>query len=472
MKKVISDSSFYWWIIIVCVIGAMIRFANINYTSLWGDELYSALLASPENSWYEVLYWQRAYQPPLYAFSLWVWVKIFAYNEFYIRLFTVLAGIASIGMSAALGKKIHSYRLGLILAVIVAFSPVQIWYSLEARFYVFVYLFAAASLWLYWHILTTKRVAWWIYVLKAFTDAALCYFHHFGIIFVFAQFMYDVWLYMQTKNTTSFFKKCGGYFLSALLYLPWVVWGLSEAMKVKQYWLKEINIIQYLVFSFQYPFYINWVCLLFIIYFLFRIVRKPGNYSLFPLIVLLVTVVPVLYSYIKMPMLVDRYAMVMAPAVYVMLGLGILFVVDDLKAYKAKFSAALIVILVLAFTVPGIYLSFINKQKLDKHPWREISNWLNGQPDINETKIYSIGAYVKGKKDLDFYLKSKQNTYQVDAIKPGEEKKMYLVETDGYWKIKDSVLHRLDSFYAIQRHSIKAGSQTGNIYICTVKTKE
>jgi hypothetical protein len=130
-------------------------------------------------------------------------------------------------------------------------------------------------------------------------------------------------------------------------------------------------------------------------------------------------------------------------------------------------------ILSFTFIVPGVYISFINKQKLDKHPWREISNWLNAQPDINETKVYSIGAYVKGKKDLDFYLKSKQNTYQVDAINPGEEMKMYLVEAgaDGYWKIQDSVLQRIDSFYTIQKHSIKAGSQTGNIYICVAKTK-
>jgi mannosyltransferase len=469
MRGITADKTFYWGIVIVCLAGGILRFVNINYASLWGDELYSALLASPENSWYEVLYIQRAYQPPLYAFSLWVWVKIFTYNEFYIRLFTVLAGIASIGMSAALGKKIHSYRLGLVLAFIVAFSPVQIWYSLEARFYVFVYLFAAASLWLYWHILTAKRVPWWIYVLKVFTDAALCYFHHFGIIFVFTQFLYDAWLYLQTKKGAPFFKKCGGYFMSALLYLPWVVWGLSEAMKVKQYWLKEINIIDYLAFSFQYPAIINWLCILFIAYFLVKIFKSPGNYSLFPLIVVMVTLVPVLYSYIKMPMLVDRYAMVMAPAFYVMLGLGILFLFDDLASYKAKFSAAFMIVFALVFLLPGFYLSLINRQKLDKHPWREISNWLNSQPDIDETKIYSIGAYVKNKKDLDFYLKSKQTTYQVDAIQPGEEKKMYLVETGGYWKIKDSVLHRLDSFYTIQKHPIKAGSQTGNIYICTVK---
>ena len=117
-KTFTSNNLFYWCIVILSWIGGYIRFVNLNYASLWGDELYSALLASPQTSWYEVLYWQRAYQPPLYAFILWVWVKIIAYNEIFIRHLTALAGIAAIGMSAALGKKIHSYRLGLILAVI------------------------------------------------------------------------------------------------------------------------------------------------------------------------------------------------------------------------------------------------------------------------------------------------------------------------------------------------------------------
>jgi uncharacterized membrane protein len=466
---IFKNQRFYLWVTIISIAGFFTRYLNINYASLWADELYSALLANPSNSWYEVLYIQRAYQPPLYAFSLWMWVQIFEYNEFYIRLFTLLAGVISIPMSAALGKKIHSERLGIIIAVIVAFSPVQIWYSIEARFYVFVYLFAAMSLWLYWHILIQKKVSVWVYVLKAFIDAALCYFHHFGIIFVFAQFFYDALIYLRTKEITNFLLKLGGYFISALLYLPWVLWGLSEAIKVEQYWLKEINIPAYLEFPLGYPTFVNFGCIILIGYFLFWATKKTGHNLFFPLICFIITLVPVVYSYLMMPMLVARYAMVMAPAVYIMIAFGIMYLLDFLKSYSNRFSTIAIILLSLIFILPGLYLSFVDKTKIDKQPWREMGNYLNQQQDKNEVKVYSWGAYVKDKKNIDFYLKSKQHSYDIKDIIPGKERKMYLVETDGIWKINDSVIKRIASFYIIQKKTFYEGSKMGSIYICTIK---
>src|SRR5690349_5313429 len=115
MNSIVSKKNFLILLIIITAAGGIIRFINITYSSLWADELYSALLANPKNSWYEVLYIQRTYQPPLYAFLLWIWVKIFVYNEFYIRLFTVLAGTACITISGFLGKKIKDEKLGILL---------------------------------------------------------------------------------------------------------------------------------------------------------------------------------------------------------------------------------------------------------------------------------------------------------------------------------------------------------------------
>lgn len=455
-------------LMLVVLLGGLMRYVNINYASLWGDELYSALLAFKNNSWYEILYMQREYQPPLYAFSLWIWVKIFSYNEFYIRLYTLLAGTACIWMSGQLGKKIHSKQVGLIMAVIVAFNPIQVWYSLEARFYVFIYLFAAISLWLYWHINFHKKQNWWLYILKAIVDATLCYFHHFGILYIFAQFLFDVYLLAKNKeNKKAFYRNLIGYCLAGLLYLPWVIWGLSEAMKVKSYWLTSINILQYLGFSFQYPLAINIFCLLFITMFLFKNCNIKSYFLLLPFICIVATFIPVIYSYIKMPMLVPRYSMVIAPVMYAMLAIGMWHAFQFLQKFKTAWIKPAVILIILAFIIPGFYMSFINKSALEKQPWREMANWLNRQPDIDSVKVYSIGAYVKKSKDIDFYMHMPHSSYQVSDIVPGKETKMYLIESNGVWQIKDSVLHRLDSFYVIKKQSFNPGTENfGNIYVC------
>lgn len=475
MKVSIKNSRQFSFIIIaIAWVGFFIRFVNVNYSSLWADELYSAMLANPRNSWYEVLYLQRAYQPPLYAFILWVWVKIFAYNEFYIRLLTVLAGTASIVVSGFLGKKIKDERLGIILAVIVAFNPVQIWYSLEARFYAFVYLFAALSLLIYWHLLIKKPKGWFIYFLKGIVDATLCYFHHFGILFIFAQFVYDVYLLYKEKDKAAFLKKLAGYAWAGILYAPWILWGITEGMAVKQYWLKEVDVLGYLSFNIGNigpSFIINLFALLLIAFFFWYAIKQRNKYyALFPFICFIVTLIPVIYSYIKMPLLVDRYAMVMAPVLYVMMAIGFYF----LASYLNKYSPALSFVLFAGFMIimiwPGINESFINKSKLRKQPWREMGEWLNNRPDYSGAKIYSQGAFVKKEINIDFYLNGDDKALGLAGMHPGEDKKMYLVETNSVWKIKDSVFNRLDSFYTITQVRFNKGEANfGNIYICEKK---
>lgn len=468
MKK--TAKHFYFWLSLITLCGLGIRMLNINYSSLWADELYSALLAHPGNSWYEVLYIQRAYQPPLYAFILWIWVKIFAYNEFYIRLLTVLAGTACIWVSGILGKKIKNPQLGIILALMVTFNPVQIWYSLEARFYVFIYLFSALSLLLYWYIITHKPVNKAIYLVKAGVDAALCYFHHFGIIFIFAQFIFDIALWYKSKDHSLFFTKLASFLLAGLLYAPWVLWGLTEGMAVKQYWLKTIDIGSYLTFNLGYPFVINLLTIFFIAVFLWQIFKQRNLlFSLFPFLCFMVTLVPVIYSIIKMPLLVDRYAMVMAPALYCMVALGILYLLNWFE-HNALWKYLTGIACMLAFAWPGLSESFFDKSKLDKQPWREMGQWLNQQPDFDSTPIYVNGAFVKKMVNIDFYLKNNEKALALQSLVPGQHKKMYLVETNAVWKIKDSVLKRLDSSYTISQIPFNKGKVNfGNIYVCEKK---
>lgn len=166
-------------------------------------------------------------------------------------------------------------------------------------------------------------------------------------------------------------------------------------------------------------------------------------------------------------MLVPRYSMVIAPVMYAMLAIGMWHAFQFLQKFKTAWIKPAVILIILAFIIPGFYMSFINKSALEKQPWREMANWLNRQPDIDSVKVYSIGAYVKKSKDIDFYMHMPHSSYQVSDIVPGKETKMYLIESNGVWQIKDSVLHRLDSFYVIKKQSFNPGTENfGNIYVC------
>lgn len=468
----LQSRHFLFAVMLITAAGTLLRFININYASLWPDELYSVLAVRPGNSWYEILYMQRAYQPPGYFMLLWIWTKLFAFNEFYARLLSVVGGAMSILISAFLGKTVKNARLGIVMALIVAMNPIQIWYSLEARFYVFVYFLAALSILLYWHLRNEKPQSVWLYLFKGGVDAALCYFHHFGMVFVFGQALFDLLLWRRDKNNAFLLKMYLGYVFAGILYAPWIAWGLTEGLAVKQYWLQETNILQFLQFNFGYSTPLTYFGLLLTAWFVFESVRrKIIIYLLFPFLILVVTMVPVGYSLIRFPILVDRYAMVLGPLFYLMLAMAMLWIAEKFQAgFLQRFAFVFLPILVACFCFSGLYLSVFDKRPLVKQPWREMAKWIKAQPDYLEIPVYALGTQVKGQSNIDFYLTGGKLAKHMNTLVPGTDRKMYLVETSGIWKINDSILHRVDSFYTRERIEFKEHFPGyGNIYICERK---
>lgn len=471
MNAFFQRNKFHGWLLLLSLAGGFIRFWNINYSSLWGDELYSLFSVHPSNSWYEVLYWQRTYQPPLYFMVLWVWVKLFAYNEFYARLLSVITGSLCILVSGYLGRKVKNEWTGIGMALLVLFSPVQIWYSLEARFYVFVYLFAALSLLLYWHITESKTTRAGFFFIKAAVDASLCYFHHFGIVFLFGQFCFDVILFTRDKNKGLFIRKLAGYFLAGVFYAPWIFWGLPQGYSLKKYWFTDTNIIHYFLFSIDYSIILQLVSVAFMLVFLFYYSRdkKLFHYLLLPVVCLAVIVIPYVYTLVKLPIMVERYSFVMAPAIYLMMVLGAYELYrrfNRLASFKILFP----VLLVAAFSWEGISMSFIHKDKLKKHPWREMAQWLQQQPDSDSAVIYGFPANYKNFMLIDFYLKRSIPSLSIHDFVPGRDKKLYLLETTSAWKIDSATLSKVCDQYDVTRIRFQTDvPDSGAIYVCTKK---
>jgi uncharacterized membrane protein len=464
-----KERRFIFYVFLITLVGTLLRLININYSSLWSDELYSVLAIRPGSSLYSILFSIRALQPPGYFILLLVWVKIFAYNEFYARLLSVVGGAMAIAISAWLGRAVKGLKLGILMALISAFNPMQIWFSLEARFYIFVYFLAALSLLLYWHLRKEKPCSLWLYLFKGVIDASLCYFHHFGIMYVFAQALYDLVLLRNDRDRAIFFRMMFGYVVAAILYAPWVFWGLSAGLAVNQYWLKDIDVINFLYFNFNYTQVLSYLALASILWFIaWSMMQKNLMYRLFPFIVIIVVLVPVLYSLLRFPILVSRYAMVLGPVLYLMFGFVILQLVEKLEKVGSQIVAwVAFALIIIVFSFSGFYMSLVDKTPLVKQPWRQMAMWLRRQPDFQKVPVYAYGSYVNSRFNLDFYLGEKKQAIHMDSLIPGKDAKMYLVESTGVWGISDSVMKRVDSFYIRRQVPFRETNPSyGNIYVC------
>lgn len=122
---------------LVLLIGFILRLISLNQ-SLWLDEAIN-VLGAKNNSFLGMVtnYARFDFHPPGYFAILWLWSKTFGFSEVSVRMPSVIFGVATIFFVYLIGWKLHSRVLGLIAALLVSVNPLNIYYSQEARMYIF-----------------------------------------------------------------------------------------------------------------------------------------------------------------------------------------------------------------------------------------------------------------------------------------------------------------------------------------------
>ena len=181
---------------IVLAAGAAIRFSTLGLQSYNHDEAITAMRVL-DGSFGHMLHEVKVSEsnPPLYYVLAWGWTRAFGLGEVELRFLSALFGLLAGGDGYLLGRELASRRVGLALAALMAFNPMLIWYSQEARSYSLLVLFCALSLWFFVRALKWGRgadLAWWALA----SALALCS-HYFAF---FAVGIEAVWLAIALRS--------------------------------------------------------------------------------------------------------------------------------------------------------------------------------------------------------------------------------------------------------------------------------
>jgi mannosyltransferase len=143
--RVASVPAETWLVVGVAGVGAWLRFSTLGTQSYWFDEAQAAheLHLSFGAMLHGVFGVETA--PPLYFVLGWVWVHIFGAGAVALRSLSALAGTAVIVLAYLSGRELVSRPAGLLAGALAALSPFMIWYSQEAREYMLLAAFCAAS---------------------------------------------------------------------------------------------------------------------------------------------------------------------------------------------------------------------------------------------------------------------------------------------------------------------------------------
>jgi 4-amino-4-deoxy-L-arabinose transferase-like glycosyltransferase len=129
---------------LLLLIAAFLRFYHIGVQSFWADEGNSVMMA-PRALPDIIRRTANDIHPPLYYITLHAWVRLFGTSEAAARALSALFGVATVALTAALGRVVGGRRVALLAALAAAVSPFAIHYSQEARMYMMVTMLAAAS---------------------------------------------------------------------------------------------------------------------------------------------------------------------------------------------------------------------------------------------------------------------------------------------------------------------------------------
>lgn len=146
-----------WLVFIITLVGGFLRVLLLDTKGMWLDETFSVWMAS--HSVAEILQWvvRIDQHPPLYYLLLHYWIAFNGDTPYYVRLLSVLFGAGTIPVIYLIGKRMSGVVVGVVAAMLLAFSLFNIYYAQETRMYTLLTFNAAAAIYALVRLLTDSR---------------------------------------------------------------------------------------------------------------------------------------------------------------------------------------------------------------------------------------------------------------------------------------------------------------------------
>ncbi|RME97176.1 MAG: hypothetical protein D6768_20280 [Chloroflexi bacterium] len=212
-----------WHTTAIVFVGFSLQVWGLARQSLWFDEAFSATVAGV--GW--PVFWTAllvdGVHPPGYYLLLRGWLALTGPGEFALRFPSVAAATVSIPLIFQIGRQLHSRRLGLAAAALLAVNPFAWWYAQEARMYSLLLCLTLFSGYAFWQLTRRPGPKWT--ALLAGASAAGFLIHYFLLAFSLVQFVY---LLVTLKANHRVLRWWAASQAAAIVpFLPWA-WAVAR----------------------------------------------------------------------------------------------------------------------------------------------------------------------------------------------------------------------------------------------------
>ncbi len=433
-------------LMIILLAGFFVRVYHLGTPSLWLDEVYSISLSKMSLSQL-VAETSGDVHPPLYYIFLHYWISFFGSSEFSARFMSVIFAVLAILMIYKVGNLIYDKNVGLLSALILAFSVYHIHYSQEARMYSQAVLFTLVSMFcMIKHQRENKLIFAGGYIVSA---VCLIYSHVYGLFILAAQNIYVLTLFFLNRKDLKpiLINWIFMQFAVVILFVPWIPAFMGQIIRVhSDYWIPTPPIRKIATPLYMYSgswalftFFVSLSCLSASQYVfikdsekwkdhfrsLWKRHRTAGFADIWKLYLLLTwlsvpIILPFLISIFFKPILMTRYTLVASPAFYLLTSKAI----RHLAPKNILTSCTIVIILLSLFNVHAYY------KTVNKPPWREVAMHLDSSALDTDLIIFHKG-YCR--RSFNYYFK-RQQLRQIPFPRDNEQ------ETDDILKNLDDLV--------------------------------
>lgn len=220
-------------VLVLSGLGLTLRLWGLDAHGLSGDEPLSVVFYSRPLDQLSRTLVAEDLHPPLYPVLLHVWMRLFGSAETSVRLPSALIGTLLVPAAFLAARAFWSTdrwanQTGLLAAALVALSPIQLYYSQEARNYILVTALAlGSSASLFAALRSGRRRNWWLYALAT---AGALYTHYNAFLVVAAQIVFMLIAAPYYRRRFRVWALALGGALA--LFAPWAVAMMQQLLRL------------------------------------------------------------------------------------------------------------------------------------------------------------------------------------------------------------------------------------------------
>ncbi|MBI4149373.1 glycosyltransferase family 39 protein [Candidatus Woesearchaeota archaeon] len=364
-----KNKAVYSFLTLILFGGFLLRMYHLDSQSIWFDEAFSIHLA--RQSVMEILM-LKEYSPPLYYLIAHEWAALFGISEYAIRLLSVMFGVAGIYAMFLFGSLLYDKRIGIFAALFMAVSPLQVYYSQEARTYTLLLLLTLSSMYFYVQFYRERKLR--NAILYLICSLLLLYSHAYAVFIVLVQNAH----YMAMRYAYRLPMKRWAWMQGVMLalYIPWIL-ALPGLVAMGLYtWIPKPTLftLSYALYAFPAGEIFSILGLILVLVclalagILIRQSRKSGLHREM-LLLAVWAIAPIfasfIFSVLVTPIFTVKYVMISSLPFYILISLPLL-----------RMKMATRIIVVSSILLLSVLLVYNQANTISKDPWREISGYV------------------------------------------------------------------------------------------------